>query len=86
MVVLPKNFVMTKYPGYFWNVKERKLYSIKVTGELRPMKFHKGGNFGWVRVEPGYQVSVNGQKRRLTLDYLNTLTSVYGFEVIGVKQ
>jgi len=86
MVTLPKEFVATRYPGYFWNVVERKLYSLKVTGELRPMAFHKGGNFGWVRVEPGYQISVNGRKRRFTMGYLESLTATNEIQEIGVKK
>jgi hypothetical protein len=85
MVTLPKDFVATRYPGYFWNVVEKKLYSIKVTGELRPMAFHKGGNFGWVRVEPGYQISVKGKKRTYTMDYLGSLTATNEIQEIGVK-
>jgi hypothetical protein len=34
MVTLPKDFVATKHDGYFWNLKEQKLYSIKVGGTL----------------------------------------------------
>ncbi len=86
MVVLPEDFVMTRYPGYFWNLKERKLYSIKVTGELRPIKFHKGGRFYGYVVEPGYPVSVNGRKRKLTMEYLGSLKPVAGHEIVGVKQ
>ena len=86
MVTLPKDFVATRYPGYFWNVVEKKLYSIKVTGELRPMAFHKGGNFGWVRVEPGYQISVKGKKRTYTMDYLGSLTATNEIQEIGVKK
>jgi hypothetical protein len=86
MVTLPKEFVATRYPGYFWNVVEKKLYSIKVTGELRPMAFHKGGNFGWVRVEPGYQISVKGKKRTYTMDYLVSLTATNEIQEIGVKK
>jgi hypothetical protein len=86
MVTLPKEFVATRHPGYFWNVVEKKLYSIKVTGELRPMAFHKGGNFGWVRVEPGYQISVKGKKRTYTMDYLGSLTATNEIQEIGVKK
>lgn len=84
MVTLPKDFVATRYPGYFWNVVEKKLYSIKVSGELRPIKFHKGGNFGWIRVEPGYQISVKGRKRRYTMDYLESLTATNSIQEIGI--
>lgn len=84
MVTLPKDFVATRYPGYFWNVVEQKLYTIKVTGELRPMAFQKGGNFGWLRVEPGYKISVNGQKRTYTMKYLTSLKATNKIQEIGV--
>jgi hypothetical protein len=86
MVTLPKEFVATRYPGYFWNIAEKKLYTLKVTGELRPMAFHKGGNFGWVRVEPGYQISVKGKKRTYTMEYLGSLTATNEIQEIGVEQ
>jgi hypothetical protein len=86
MVTLPKDFVATRYPGYFWNVTEKKLYSIKVTGELRPMAFHKGGNFYGYRVEPGYQISVKGRKRTLPMTYLGGLKATNEIQEIGVAQ
>lgn len=86
MVTLPKDFVATRYPGYFWNVVEQKLYTIKVTGELRPMAFQKGGNFGWLRVEPGYKISVNGQKRTYTMKYLTSLKATNKIQEIGVAK
>ena len=86
MVTLPKDFVATKYPGYFWNTVEKKLYTIKVTGELRPMTFQKGGNFGWVRVAPGYKISVKGQKRTLTMEYLTTLKATNKIQEIEVAK
>lgn len=86
MVVLPKNFVMTRYPGYFWNVVEKKLYSIKGSGELKPIKFNKGGFFNGHSIEPGYQISVDGTRRRYTMDYLNSLKPVKGIETIGVRE
>ena len=85
MVTLPKEFVMTRFPGYFWNTNNHKLYSIKVTGELRPLTFNKGGTFYGVTHMPGYQISVNGQKRRLTLDYLKTLKLTTKKEEIKVN-
>ena len=85
MVSLPKDFVATCYPGYFWNVVERKLYSLKVTGELRPMKFDRGGRFYGRIIDPGYKISVNGQRRRYTMYYLDRLTATNEIQEIGVK-
>ena len=84
MVTLPTEFVATRYPGYFWNVKERKLYSLKVTGELRPMAFFKGGTFYGVQHDPGYKLSVNGVRRKYTMDYLNSLKATDAVQEIKV--
>lgn len=86
MVTLPKEFVATKYPGYFWNVIEKKLYTLKVTGELKPMTFFKGGIFYGQRFDPGYKLSVGGQRRRYTMDYLNSLTATKEIQEIGVAK
>lgn len=86
MVTLPADFVATRYPGYFWNTAERKLYSLKVTGELRPMAFHKGGTFYGNRIEPGYQISVGGCKRRFTMEYLGSLKATNNIQEIGVAK
>ena len=85
MVTLPKDFVATRYPGYFWNVVERKLYSLKVTGELKPMAFHKGGTFYGNRIEPGYQISVGGYKRTYPMSYLSSLKATPDIQEIPVK-
>lgn len=84
MVVLPKNFVMTKYPGYFWNVVKQELYSLK-SGELSPIKYCKGGWFNGHNVYPGYPVSVNGVRRKLSLEYLENLEFVDVHQVISIK-
>ena len=84
MVTLPKDFVATKYPGYFWNVVEKKLYSLKVTGELRALTFYRGGWFYGRMIEPGYSISVNGLRKRYTMTYLNTLYATNDIQEIGV--
>jgi len=71
MITFPAEYVATKYPGYFWNTKTKKLYSVKVTGALRPLVFR---NISQWTPEAGYSVSVNGKKRFMKLDYLRTLT------------
>ncbi len=86
MVTLPKDFVATRYPGYFWNVAEKKLYTLKVTGELKPMAFFKGGIFYGQRFDPGYKLSVNGQRRKYTMEYLESLTATNSIQEIGIKK
>lgn len=86
MVTLPSDFVATLYPGYFWNVVEKKLYSLKVTGELRPMKFDKGGFFYGHQVDPGYRISVNGRKMRYPMSYLDSLTPTTDIQEIPLAK
>jgi hypothetical protein len=86
MVTLPEEFVQTKYPGYFWNLTDKRLYSLKVTGELKPMAYSKGGYFYGRDIPPGYKISVNGHRRLFTLEYLTTLTQTGGVIPVKVKQ
>ena len=75
MVTLPKDFVAIRYPGYFWNLKEQKLYSMKVTGVLRPLAGpYKPNPFNNYTC-PVYQISVGGHKRGIGIDYLKKLKS-----------
>ena len=71
MIKFPPQYTATKFPGYFWNVVDHKLYSIKVTGMLRELKYVKP-TF-WNKGFSGYAVSVNGRKRYLHMDYLMKL-------------
>ena len=73
MVTFPNDFVAIKYPGYFWNLKEKKLYSIKVDGILRPLK--KPNPNRWNHMQDFYPVSVKGRRRAVYMDYLMKLTS-----------
>lgn len=68
MVTLPKGFVAIKYPGYFWHLTEKKLYSMKVDGILKPLKVCKP-NY-WNKYFSGYQVSVQGSKRLVEMSFL----------------
>lgn len=65
MVVLPPGFVATRYPGYFWYIPQKKLYSLK-TGVLKPLKIKKSYRFH----PEGYRIYTGGFKRFLSLDYL----------------
>lgn len=64
MITFPDGFVATRFPGYFWNTTDEKLYTMKVTGVLRPMRVctPPPGQNGIA----SYRVSVNGVRRRLT--------------------
>jgi len=68
MVTLPKDFVATKYDGYFWHLKEQKLYSIKVGGILRPLVKPRPSKYNYG--QDVYQVSNLGKSRFLFMDEL----------------
>lgn len=74
MITFPHEFTATKYPGYFWNVEKKELYSIKVTGELRKLKRVKSSHFN--RYFDGYVVSHRGCRRHLTMEYLQSLKTI----------
>ena len=64
MITFPDGFVATRFPGYFWNTTDEKLYTMKVTGVLRPMRISTPPPDQPDRAS--YRVSVNGVRRRLT--------------------
>jgi len=78
MVTLPPEFVAIKYPGYFWNIEDKHLYSIKVSGVLRRLK---GPYLFWDRTRFGptptdkkcYKVSVGGVRKYVFMEYLENL-------------
>lgn len=73
MVSLPTEFTATKYPGYFWNLKDSQLYSLKVSGVLRPLK--RTYPTEWNQFKTGYKISVNGQRKFLDILYLKKLVT-----------
>jgi hypothetical protein len=73
MITFPPDFVCTRYPGYYWNTKTHRLFSIKVSGELHEMKYTKPSRF--TNYKEGYRVSYKGEKRWLSIQYLKSLTS-----------
>jgi len=79
--------------GYFWDVVEHKLYSVKVAGELRELtvrRLHPAatrfGGFKWTNINVGdkyYVVSVKGRPRYLPVASLKKLELVhYDFPVV----
>ncbi len=91
MIQFPPYFVKIKYPGYFWNVKEQVLYSIKIHGVLTPLKLKKafrGMTKQGVLIEhpEGYGISFQGKRKHLPLDYLKTLSySKLAIEQVDIK-
>lgn len=86
MVKLPSQFVATKYPGYFFNTEDEQLYSLKVDGVLKPLKFTKPSRFNHmynftvrlrngdrVQCTGGWYVSVKGHRKLLPLEMLKDI-------------
>jgi hypothetical protein len=80
MVTLPPEFVATKFPGYFLNIKTMEVYSIKIDGVLKKLKPKLPCH--WNHYRAGYRVSHHGQPRWLDKEYLKTI--VPHDSVIGV--
>lgn len=72
MVKLPDEFIATRYPGYFFNTSNDTLYSLKVSGVLRPLPLHKPCHWNRLR-SPAFRISVKGRRRIYPLDQLKTL-------------
>lgn len=75
VVTLPPSFAATRYPGYFWNVSEQRLYSLK-SGTLKPIQALRNGP--WFRnrgvyFRPGYVVSHGGKKRLVPIAELQAI-------------
>lgn len=83
MVTLPPQFVATKYPGYFFNTLDKKLYSIKIDGILKPLKLRRPNRFNHLNTYPvklkdgsrvysegGFMVSVKGRSRFYAIEQL----------------
>ena len=85
-VTFKPEFIATKYPGYFFNISDEKLYSMKIDGVLKPLKFYKPNQFNhlWrhmltladgskVTTEGGYYCSVKGMRRFYPIERLKEL-------------
>ena len=72
MVTLPKDFVAIKYPGYFWHLTEKRLYSVKIGGILRPLAKPSPPNY-WNRGVSMYRLSVSGSHRYIAVEKLKLL-------------
>jgi len=84
MVCLPPQYVATKYPGYFWNVEDQKLYSLKISGVLKPLiRYYPNRWNHWWKYEGGkkggYKISHKGSRRVMMVHTLEKLTTSNNF-------
>jgi hypothetical protein len=84
MVVFPPEFVATRYPGYFWHLTEQRLYTIKVTGILRPLAV--SNHIRYTHGRNQYKLSVNGNKRHIYEDTLKQLKAPKKNQVVPVQK
>ena len=73
MVHFPEGFIALKYPGYFWNIEESKLYSLKISGILKPLKIQSKVFVRGITIPKGYSISVNGRRMRVAEDAIKNL-------------
>ena len=76
MITLPENLTATKYNGYFWNVKTKKIYSLKTAGELRELKRKIPNRFNTrmsFNVSYFFTISNKGMRACLINTYLEKL-------------
>lgn len=86
MVKLPPEYVATKFPGYFFNRDDEQLYSLKIDGVLKPLRFHTPNRFNhiWnytvklrdgskVPCTGGFYVSVRGNRKFMPLEALKDI-------------
>lgn len=84
MVILPIEFVKTRYPGYYWNTESQTLYSLKINGVLKEIKISRPNHFNNY-TQPGYRVCVKGKRKFMSLSSLQKLTAQLSVEVFPVK-
>ena len=86
MITFPKPYVATKYPGYFFNKEDNQLYSLKIDGVLKPIKYYKADWFNNFNLYPiklkdgtrvysegGYRVSVKGRRKFYPIELLKEI-------------
>ena len=97
LVSFPPEFIATAFPGYFFNVTDEKLYSMKIDGILKPLKYQRPNQFNhmWrhpvklrdgseVTASGGYYVSVKGRRKFYAIEKLKDLPHVES--IVPVKE
>lgn len=61
-------------PGYFWHIEEKRLYSLKIGGVLRPLTLQKYSWNGWKKEEwPHYRLSTKGRSFNIGVDRIEKI-------------
>lgn len=91
MFRFPDGFIKIQYPGYAWNIEEKKLYSFK-GGTLREMKLSAGyrGVSRWtgksIDAPAGYKISHNGHHRTVPLKQLMSMKAPKKDQFVEYKE
>ena len=85
-ITFKPEFIATMYPGYFFNTEDEKLYSMKIDGVLKPLKFYKPNPWNHLFRHPltlktgekvytkgGYYVSFRGRRKFYAIEHLKEL-------------
>ena len=74
-VTLPENFVATRYPGYFYNLDDELVYSLK-SGVLKPLRVYIPNRFTHFKIKSNYvMVSHEGRPKVLVLKELKDIVA-----------
>ncbi len=85
MIIFPSGFCKTKYPGYYWNEMDQKLYSIK-SGVVKPLTLTKPYTC-WKGTYPaGYNLSINGDRKFVSLDMLKKIRYTGAVQVVDIAK
>ena len=80
MVVFPEEFIQLDHPGYYVNRLTCEVFSVK-SGTLKRLKYTRGGFFNGNIVQAGYQISVSGRRKVVSVDDINRIIKNYNNSV-----
>lgn len=78
MIAFPPGFIqIRRYPGYYWNIHDKMLYSCKsgILRRLTKTKAFKGyTSYDFIDKPEGFKVSIKGIPKFVSISFLETLT------------
>lgn len=82
-VKFPPEFIAIRYPGYFFNIQDKRLYSAK-SGVLKPLQ--RKAACVWNHGHAGYNISHKGKQRIRNLSTVTTVEPDRTFEIQEILQ